>query len=108
MANKFYWWLKNFTKNFIWFVWDICIFDNFTSFGTCQSVSYNLRGKLVSSTPVIFDDSLKTTSVPFFVVADFSLSSCEIDTFMFEQKYIVLSPSHSRFSVKLDILLWDQ
>ena len=66
---------------------DIWVFDNLISvddlsakalrrFATCLLVNNNLWGKLVSSSPIIFDDNLKTTSVLFFI-ADFNLLSCE-------------------------------
>ena len=44
--------------------------------------------KLVLSSEllIVFDDSLKTTSVSFFI-ADFSLLSCEFDSFSFKLLY---------------------
>ena len=51
-------------------------------FETCLLVDNNLWGKLVSSSPIIFNHNLKTTSVLFFI-ADFNLSSCEFDSFTF-------------------------
>ena len=70
------------------------VFDNLISvdkyfakalrrFATCLLVNNNLRGKFVSFSPIIFDDNLKTTSVSFFG-ADFSLLSCEFDSFTFK------------------------
>ena len=46
-------------------------------------------GKLVSLSPIIFDDSLKATSVSFFI-ADFSLLICEFDNFAFKLLYCVI------------------
>ena len=40
----------------------------------------------LSELPTIFDDYLKTTSVPFFI-ADFNLVSCEFDNFTFKLLY---------------------
>ena len=73
----------------------IFVFDSFVSgdelfakalrsFETFLSVSNNLCQKLVLSLelPIIFDDSFSVTSVSFFV-ANFNLSSCEFDNFMF-------------------------
>ena len=57
-------------------------------FETCLLVNNNLWGKLVSLSPIIFDDNLKTTSVSFFI-ADFSLLSCEFDSFKFNLLYCV-------------------
>ena len=72
---------------------DIWVFDKLISvddlsakalriFETCLLVDNNLWGKLVSSSPIIFNHNLKTTSVLFFI-ADFNLSSCEFDSFTF-------------------------
>ena len=72
---------------------DIWVFDNLISvddlstkalqrFETCLLVNNNLWGKSFSSSPIIFDDILKTTSVLFFI-ADFNLSSCDFDSFTF-------------------------
>ena len=47
-------------------------------FETCLLVNNNLCGKLVSLSPIIFDDNLKTTSVLFFI-ADLILLICEFD-----------------------------
>ena len=49
----------------------------------------NLWGKLVSLSPILFDDNLKTTSVSFFI-ADFSLLSCEFDSFTFKLLHCVI------------------
>ena len=59
-------------------------------FETYLLVSNHLCGKLVSLSelPIIFDNSLKTTSVSFFI-ADFHLLSCEFDSF--NTQTIVLS-----------------
>ena len=46
-------------------------------------------GKLVSLSPIIFDDSLKTNSVSFFI-AEFSLIFCEFDNFIFKLLYCVI------------------
>ena len=51
-------------------------------FATCLLVNNNLWGKLVSSSPIIFDYDLKTSSDSLFV-ADFSLLRCEFDRFAF-------------------------
>ena len=49
---------------------------------TSLLVNNNLCGKLISSLELstIFDDSLKTSSVSFFI-ADFGLLSCDFDSF---------------------------
>ena len=73
----------------------MCIFDNFIlagklsakvlqSLATYLSVSNNLCRKIVSSlkSPTIVGNNLKTTFAKFFD-ADFNLSSCEFDNFMF-------------------------
>ena len=49
-------------------------------FETCLLVNNNLWQKSVSLSPIILDDSLKTTSVSFFI-ADLDLLSCEFDSF---------------------------
>ena len=60
---------------------DIRVFDNLISvddlsakalwrLATCLLVNNNLSGKLVSSSRIIFDDNLKTTSVSFFIGSD--------------------------------------
>ena len=49
---------------------------------TCLSVNKSLRGKLVSSSLVIFNDNFRATSVSFFV-ADFNLLNYEVDKFKF-------------------------
>ena len=70
---------------------DNSVFDNLISankwfakalrrFATCLLVNHNLWGKLFSLLPIIFDDSLKTSSVSFFI-DDFNLLSCELDSF---------------------------
>ena len=43
-------------------------------------VNNNLWGKVVSLSPIMFDDNLKSTSVSFFT-ADLNLLSCEFDSF---------------------------
>ena len=74
---------------------DNWVFDNLISvdkwlakalrrFGTYLLVNNNLWEKLVSLSPIIFDDNLKTTSVLFFV-ANFSLLS-----FTFKLLYCVI------------------
>ena len=57
----------------------------------CQLRSFknNWWGKLVSLSPIIFDDNLKTTSVSF-VIADFNLLSCEFDNFTFKLFYCII------------------
>ena len=82
-----------------WNILDIWVFDNLISvhklfakalqrFATYLLVNNNLWGKLVSSSPIIFDDNLKATSDSFFI-ADFNLLSCEFDSFTLELLYIV-------------------
>ena len=58
-------------------------------FTTCLLLDNNLCGKLVSSSelPIKFDDSLKTTSVSFFI-AYFNVLSCEFEHFCIESFYI--------------------
>ena len=58
-------------------------------FETCLLVNNNLWEKLVSSSPIIFDVILKTTSVSFFIV-DLNLLSCEFDSFTFKLLYCVI------------------
>ena len=81
-------------------VLDISVFDNLISvdkqfakalprFTTYQLVNNNLWEKFVSSSPTIFDDSLKATSDSFFI-ADFNLLSCEFDSFTFKLLYCVI------------------
>ena len=53
-------------------------------FETCLLVNNNLWQKSVSLSPIILDDSLKTTSVSFFI-ADLDLLSCEFDSFTFKR-----------------------
>ena len=76
------------------------VFDNLISvdkyfakalrrFATCLLVNNNLRGKLVSLSPIIFDDNLKTTSVSFFI-AYISLLSCKFDSFTFKLLFCVI------------------
>ena len=55
-------------------------------FVTCVLVNNNLCGKLVLLSPIIFDDNLKTTPVSFFI-ADFSLLSCDFDSFTYKLLY---------------------
>ena len=61
-----------------WIVLDNRLFDNLISvdelfakvlriFATCLLVSNNSWGKLVSLSPITFDDNLKTTSVSYFI-----------------------------------------
>ena len=52
-------------------------------------VNNNLWGKLVSSSPMIFDDNLKTTSDSFYI-ADLNLLSCEFDSFIFKLLHCVI------------------
>ena len=52
-------------------------------FENCLLVNNNVWGKLVSLSPIIFDDNLKTTPVSFFI-ADLNLLSCEFDNFIFK------------------------
>ena len=52
-------------------------------------VNNNLWRKLVSSSPMIFDDNLKTTSDSFYI-ADLNLLSCEFDSFTFKLLYCVI------------------
>ena len=56
---------------------------------TCLLVNNNLWRKLVSWSPIIFDDNLKTTSASFFI-ADSNLVSYEFDSFTFELLYCVI------------------
>ena len=81
-------------------VLDNWVFDNLISvdkwfekalwrFETCLLVNNNLWGKLVSLSPTIFDDNLKTTSFSFFI-ADLNLLSCEFDSFIFKLFYCVI------------------
>ena len=80
-------------------IWDIWVFDNLISFylsakalrrfAACLLVNNNLWGKLVSSSPIIFDDNLKTTSV-LFLITDFNLLSCEIDSFTCKLLYCLI------------------
>ena len=69
------------------FILDNWVFDYLISvdewFATCLLVNNSLWGKLVSLSPIIFDDNLKTTSVSFFI-ADLNLLSCEFDSFTFK------------------------
>ena len=81
---------------------DNWVFDNLISanellakalrrFETCLLVNNNSCGKLVPSLElaIIFDDSLRTTSVSFFI-ADLNLSSCEFDSFTFVLCHFIL------------------
>ena len=52
-------------------------------------VNSSLRGNLVSLSPIIFDDSLKTTSASIFI-ADFNLLSLGFDSFTFKLLYCVI------------------
>ena len=52
-------------------------------------VNNNLWGKLVLSSPTMFNDNLKTTPVSFFT-SDFNLLSCEFDGFTFKLLYCVI------------------
>ena len=58
-------------------------------FATCLLINNNLWEKSVSLSPITFDDSLKTTSVSFFI-AEFSLLSCKFDSFTFKLFYCVI------------------
>ena len=58
-------------------------------FETCLLVNNNLWGKLISSSPTMFDDNLRNTSVLVFY-ADFNLLSCEFDSFSFKLLYCVI------------------
>ena len=49
----------------------------------------NLWGKLVLSSPIIFDDNLKTASV-LFSIADFNLSGCEFDSVTFKLLHCII------------------
>ena len=77
-----------------------CVFDDlisvddllakaFQRFLTCILVNNNLWGKLVSPSPSIFNDNLKTSPVLFFM-ADFNLLSWEFDSFPFKLLYCVI------------------
>ena len=79
---------------------DNLVFDNLISadkqfakalrrFATYLLVNNNLWRKLVSLSPIIFDDNLKTISVSLFI-ADFSLLSCEFDNFKSKLLYCVI------------------
>ena len=54
----------------------------------CQLVVTH-EEKLVSLSPIMLDDNLKTTSVSFFI-ADFNLLSCEFDSLTFKLLYCVI------------------
>ena len=56
---------------------------------TCLLINNNLWGKSFSSSPIIFDDILKTISV-LFSIADFNLSSCDFDSFTFKLLYCAI------------------
>ena len=58
-------------------------------FATCILVNNNLWGNLVSLSPIIFDDNVKTTLVSFFI-AYFYLLSSEFDSFTFNLLYCVI------------------
>ena len=58
-------------------------------FATCPFISNNWWRKLVSSSPIIFEDNLETTSFSFFI-ADLNVSSCEFDSFTFKLLYDVI------------------
>ena len=62
--------------------------ETFWRFKTCLLVNNNLWGKLVSLSPIIFDDNFKTTSFSLFI-ADLNLLSCEFDNFTFKLLYCV-------------------
>ena len=79
---------------------DNWVFDNLISvddflakvlqrFTTCLLVDNNLWGKLISLSPIIFDDNLKTIPVSSFI-PDFDLLSCESDSFIFKLLYCVV------------------
>ena len=56
---------------------------------TCLSVNNSLRIKLVLSSTIIFDDTVRVASIAIFV-ADFNLRSCEADDFKFTVLYGVV------------------
>ena len=58
-------------------------------FETCVLVNNNLWGKLFLLSPIILDDSLKTTAVSFFI-ANLNLLICEFDNFAFMLLYCVI------------------
>ena len=79
---------------------DNWVFDNLISvhkwfakalprFATWLLVNNNLWGKFVSLSSIIFDYDLKTNSVSFFI-ADFTLLSCEFDSFTFKLLYCAI------------------
>ena len=57
-------------------------------FATCLFVNNSLRGKFVSSSPIVFDN-LKAIYVSFFI-ADLILLSCEFDSLTFKLLYCVI------------------
>ena len=85
--------------DFRWFYinWQNCkpFFMLFVSalqrFATCSLNNNKLSGKLASSLelPILFDDSLKITSVLYFVV-DFNSLSYELNSFTFKLLYWVV------------------
>ena len=76
------------------------VFDNIKSteelfakalriFATYLLVNNNWWGKLVSLSPITFDDNLKIFSVSFFI-AVLNLLSCKFDSFIFKLLYCVV------------------
>ena len=65
------------------------ICKSFTKFASFLLVNNSFWGKLVSLSPIRFDNNLKTTSVSFFI-ADFNLLTCEFDSFTFKLFYCVI------------------
>ena len=66
----------------IWVFYNLISVDDLSAkalrrFESCLLVNNNSKGKLVSSSPIISDDNLETTSVSFFI-ADFNLVSCDL------------------------------
>ena len=81
-------------------IFDNWLFDNLISvdewfvkalqiFATYLLVNNYWWGKLVSLSPIILGDTLKTTSDSFFI-AEFNLLSCEFDSFRFKLLYSVI------------------
>ena len=78
----------------IWVFGNVITVDDLSTkawqrFETCLLINNNLWGKSFSSSPVIFDDILKTISV-LFSIADFNLSSCDFDSFTFKLLYCAI------------------
>ena len=92
-------------------IFDNWVFDNLISadelfakdlrrFETCVLVNNNVWGKLVSLSPIIFDDNLKTTSVSLFI-AEFNLLSYEFDSCTLKLLYCTIFTL-----IKIKHLLW--